>query len=112
MISLFQKICKFLPINDIYKWEVKFLWLVKQAYLTKTKTLTQEKEENQMKKVKRKCAMLLALVLCLGSLYTDVVSATQQNGGMLEEQNESMESVSGDSLKKPSLKKSGQKEIP
>lgn len=48
-----------------------------------------------MKKWKRKCAMLLVLVLCLSPLQTVVVNATQKNGGMLEEQNANMESVSG-----------------
>ncbi len=95
---IISKICKILPINDIYKWEVNFCGLQSKHNLTKTKTLTQEKEENQMnkmKKWKRKCAMLLALVLCLSPLQTVVVNATQENDGMLEEQNTNMESVSG-----------------
>ncbi|MCM1186170.1 MAG: hypothetical protein NC345_06515 [Lachnospira sp.] len=48
-----------------------------------------------MKKWKRKCAMLLVMILCFGPLQTIVVNATEGKGEVLEEQNTDMQSVSG-----------------
>ncbi|MCM1327183.1 MAG: cellulose binding domain-containing protein [Bacteroidales bacterium] len=48
-----------------------------------------------MKKWKRKCAMLLVMILCFGPLQTIVVNATEEKGEVLEEQNTDMQSVSG-----------------